>query len=103
MYAIIETGGKQYKVEEGTVLYIEKLAAAEGDVVTFDKVLLVNDNGTVKAGTPTVAGATVTGKVEKHGKGQKIIVFKYKAKKNSRRKQGHRQPFTKVVIEKINA
>lgn len=103
MYAIIETGGKQYKVEEGTVLYIEKLAAAEGDVVTFDKVLLVNDNGTVKAGTPTVAGATVTGKVEKHGKGKKIIVFKYKAKKNSRRKQGHRQPFTKVVIEKINA
>jgi large subunit ribosomal protein L21 len=103
MYAIIETGGKQYKVEEGSVLYIEKLAAGEGDVVTFDKVLFVNKDGKVTAGTPTVAGATVTGKVEKHGKGQKIIVFKYKAKKNYRRKQGHRQPFTKVVIEKINA
>jgi len=103
MYAIIETGGKQYKVEEGSVLYIEKLAGNEGDTVTFDKVLLVNKDGKVTAGTPTVAGATVTGKVEKHGKGKKIIVFKYKAKKNYRRKQGHRQPYTKVVIEKINA
>jgi len=103
VYAIIETGGKQYKVEEGSVLYIEKLAGNEGETVTFDKVLLVSKDGKVTAGTPTVAGATVTGKVEKHGKGQKIIVFKYKAKKNYRRKQGHRQPFTKVVIEKINA
>ncbi len=103
MYAIIETGGKQYKVEEGQVLFIEKLAANEGDVVTFDKVLFVNKDGKIAAGTPSVAGATVTGKVEKHGKGEKVIVYKYKAKKNYRRKQGHRQPFTKVVIEKINA
>jgi len=103
MYAIIETGGKQYKVEEGAVLYIEKLAANEGEAVTFDKVLFVSKDGKVTAGAPTVAGATVTGKVEAHGKGQKIIVYKYKAKKNYRRKQGHRQPFTKVVIEKINA
>ncbi|NGQ94299.1 50S ribosomal protein L21 [Brevibacillus sp. SYP-B805] len=103
MYAIIETGGKQYKVEEGAVLYIEKLAAAEGETVTFDKVLFVSKDGKVTAGAPTVAGATVTGKVEKHGKGAKVIVYKYKAKKNYRRKQGHRQPFTKVVIEKINA
>ncbi|MGZ0052726.1 50S ribosomal protein L21 [Brevibacillus gelatini] len=103
MYAIIETGGKQYKVEEGSVLFIEKLAGNEGEVVTFDKVLFVSKDGKITAGTPTVAGATVTGKVEKHGKGAKIIVYKYKAKKNYRRKQGHRQPFTKVVIEKINA
>jgi large subunit ribosomal protein L21 len=103
VYAIIETGGKQYKVEEGSVLFIEKLAGNEGEAVTFDKVLLVSKDGKVTAGTPTVAGATVSGKVEKHGKGQKIIVYKYKAKKNYRRKQGHRQPFTKVVIEKINA
>ncbi|SFK09177.1 50S ribosomal protein L21 [Brevibacillus centrosporus] len=103
MYAIIETGGKQYKVEEGSVLFIEKLAGSEGEAVTFDKVLLVNKDGQVTAGAPTVAGATVTGKVEKHGKQSKIIVYKYKAKKNYRRKQGHRQPFTKVVIEKINA
>lgn len=103
MYAIIETGGKQYKVEEGAVLYIEKLAATEGDSVTFDKVLFVSKDGNVTAGAPTVAGATVIGKVEKHGKGEKVIVYKYKAKKNYRRKQGHRQPFSKVVIEKINA
>ncbi|CAI8974852.1 MULTISPECIES: 50S ribosomal protein L21 [Brevibacillus] len=103
MYAIIETGGKQYKVEEGAVLFIEKLADVEGEVVTFDKVLLVSKDGKVTAGAPTVAGVTVTGKVEKHGKAKKIIVYKYKAKKNYRRKQGHRQPFTKVVIEKINA
>lgn len=102
MYAIIVTGGKQYKVEEGSTLYIEKLHASEGDTVTFDQVLLVSKDGSVQAGSPTVAGVTVTGKVEKHGKGQKIVIFKYKAKKNYRRKQGHRQPFTKVVIEKIN-
>jgi len=103
VYAIIETGGKQYKVEEGSVLFVEKLAGNEGEAVTFDKVLFVSKDGKVTAGTPTVAGATVTGKVEKHGKERKIIVYKYKAKKNYRRKQGHRQPFTKVVIEKINA
>lgn len=103
MYAIIETGGKQYKVAEGQELFIEKLTAGEGEVVTFDKVLFVNKDGKITAGTPSVAGATVTGKVEKHGKGEKVLVYKYKAKKNYRRKQGHRQPFTKVVIEKINA
>jgi large subunit ribosomal protein L21 len=103
MYAIIETGGKQYKVEQGTELYIEKLANAEGETVTFDRVLLVSGDNGVKMGAPVVEGATVTAKVERHGKGQKIIVYKYKAKKNYRRKQGHRQPYTKVVIEAINA
>ncbi|MCR8978792.1 50S ribosomal protein L21 [Brevibacillus laterosporus] len=103
MYAIIVTGGKQYKVEEGATLYIEKVTASEGETVTFDQVLFVSKDGKVTAGTPTVAGATVTAKVEKHGKGEKVIVYKYKAKKNYRRKQGHRQPFSKVVIEKINA
>lgn len=103
MYAIIETGGKQYKVQEGDVLFIEKLNAGEGEVVTFDTVLAVSgDNGLV-LGTPVVSGAKVSATVEKHGKGQKIIVYKYKAKKNYRRKQGHRQPFTKVTIGKIEA
>ncbi|MEK4222868.1 50S ribosomal protein L21 [Bacillus sp. FSL W8-0116] len=101
MYAIIETGGKQLKVEEGQTVYIEKVDAAEGETVTFDKVLFVGGED-VKVGTPLVEGATVTGKVEKHGRGKKIVVFKYKPKKNYRRKQGHRQPYTKVVIEKIN-
>lgn len=103
MYAIIETGGKQYKVQEGDAIYIEKLDANEGDVVSFDRVLGVSKEGGFVTGTPVVSGAVVSGKVEKHGKGQKIIVFKYKAKKNYRRKQGHRQPFTKVVIDKIQA
>jgi len=103
MYAIIESGGKQYKVQAGDVLFVEKLSANEGDTVTFDKVLAVSgDNGFV-AGAPLVAGATVTAKVEKHVKGQKIIVFKYKPKKNERKKQGHRQPYTKVTIESIQA
>jgi large subunit ribosomal protein L21 len=103
MYAIIVTGGKQYKVAEGDVLFIEKLDAAEGEVVTFDQVLLVSGKKGLVTGAPTVEGANVTAKVEKQGKDKKIIVYKYKAKKNYRRKQGHRQPYTKVVIEKINA
>lgn len=103
MYAIIETGGKQYKVSEGDVLYIEKLEVGAGDVVTFDRVLAVSKEGGLVVGAPLVSGATVSGKVEKHGKGEKIIVYKYKAKKNYRRKQGHRQPYTKVVIDKIQA
>ncbi|MEB3100369.1 50S ribosomal protein L21 [Ferviditalea candida] len=103
MYAIIETGGKQYKVREGDVLYIEKLSEEEGQSVTFDRVLAVSKPDGFVAGTPLVAGATVSAKVEKHGRGQKLIVFKYKAKKNYRRKQGHRQPYTKVVIDKIQA
>ena len=102
MYAIIETGGKQLKVEEGQAIYIEKLDVEAGETVTFDKVLFVGGE-TVKVGSPVVSGATVTAKVEKQGRQKKIIVFKYKAKKNYHKKQGHRQPYTKVVIEKINA
>lgn len=103
MYAVIETGGKQYKVQEGEVVFIEKLAAEEGAVVNFDKVLVVSKEGAVNFGAPVVAGATVSAKVLGHGKDKKIIVFKYKPKKGYRRKQGHRQPYTKVQIEKINA
>ena len=99
MKAIIETGGKQYYVEEGTVLYIEKLDAEAGSKVKFDKVLMAN--GTV--GTPVVKGAYVEAEVVKNGKGKKIIVYKYNQKKNYRRKQGHRQPYTRVTIESINA
>ncbi len=102
MYAIIETGGKQYKVSEGDVIFIEKLEAAEGETVTFDKVLVVADGDKVNVGAPVVDGASVTAKVEKQGKSKKIYVFKMKRKKNYRRKKGHRQPFTKVTIEKIN-
>lgn len=101
MYAIIETGGKQYKVSEGDVIYVEKLNASEGEEVTFDKVLAVAKEGGLVVGAPLVSGASVSGKVEKHGKEAKIIVFKYKPKKNYRRKQGHRQPYTKVTISKI--
>lgn len=103
MYAIIMTGGKQYKVQEGDVVFVEKLAAEEGSAVTFDKVLAVSKDGNVSFGAPTLEAATVNAKVLSHGKGEKIIVFKYKAKKNYRNKQGHRQPYTKVQIEKINA
>ncbi|WP_069649235.1 50S ribosomal protein L21 [Caloranaerobacter ferrireducens] len=102
MYAVIETGGKQYRVQEGDTLFIEKVAGNEGEVVKFDKVLLVSNGEEVKIGKPFVEGATVDAKIVEHGKGKKIIVFKYKAKKDYRRKQGHRQPYTKVVIEKIN-
>jgi len=103
MYAIIETGGKQYRVTEGEVLKIEKLAIGEGEVVSFDRVLTVVTDDQVMLGKPLVAGAKVTGKVMGHGKGKKIRVFKYKAKSNYRRRMGHRQPFTSVLIEKIEA
>ncbi|GIP60769.1 50S ribosomal protein L21 [Paenibacillus woosongensis] len=103
MYAIIETGGKQYRVQEGDVLYIEKLNAEDGASVTFDRVLAVSKGDGLVAGTPVVAGASVTAKVEKHGKGRKVVVYKYKPKKNYHKKQGHRQPYTKVTIEKIQA
>ena len=103
MYAIIKTGGKQYRVAEGDVICIEKLDAEEGANVTFDDVLTVVDGDAVKVGRPLVEGAKVTGKVQTQGKGKKIRVFKYKAKSTYRRRQGHRQPFTKVVIEKIEA
>lgn len=101
MYAIVETGGKQFKVAEGSTLYVEKLAAVEGDTVVLDKVFLVEKDGTVQVGSPYVAGASVTASVVGHGKGKKIIVYKYKSKKNYRRKQGHRQPFTKLKVESI--
>lgn len=100
MYAIIKTGGKQYCVEEGKVITIEKLDVEADAEVAFDEVLLVSGDS-VKIGQPTVAGAKVTGKVLEQGKGAKIRIFKYKAKSNYRRRQGHRQPFTKVQIEKI--
>ena len=100
MYAVIQTGGKQYKVSPGDVIYIEKLAAAEGDEVTFD-VLMVSKDDDVQFGAPLVEGVQATGKVLDHGRGKKIIVYKFKAKKNYRRKQGHRQPFTKVEITAI--
>lgn len=97
MYAIISTGGKQYRVSEDESLFIEKLEVNEGETVVFDQVLVVNG----KVGTPYVEGAKVTALVEKHGRAPKIIVFKYKSKKNYRKKQGHRQPFTKVKITSI--
>jgi large subunit ribosomal protein L21 len=100
MYAIIKTGGKQYKVEEGKTISIEKLDAEVGAAVEFGDVLLLSD-ADVKIGQPFVAGAKVTGTVLEQGKGAKIRIFKYKAKSNYRRRQGHRQPFTKVKIEKI--
>lgn len=103
MYAIFETGGKQYRVSEGNIITVEKLEANEGDVIEFDKVFTVVKDGDVVIGTPVVAGAKITAKVLAHGKGKKILVFKYKAKSNYRRRQGHRQPFTKIAIEKINA
>ena len=103
MYAIIKTGGKQYKVAECDTIYVEKLEAAVDDAVTFDQVLTVVNDGNVTVGKPLVSGAKVTGKVLEQGKEKKILVFKYKAKSNYRRRQGHRQPFTKVAIEKIEA
>lgn len=103
MYAVIETGGKQYKVSEGDVIFVEKLGIEEGEAVTFDKVLIIGNDENVTIGAPTVEGATVEAKVVKNGKAKKIYVFKMKRKKNYRRKKGHRQPFTKVEISKINA
>ena len=98
MYAIVKTGGKQYKVAQGDVLFVEKLEANEGDVVTLDQVLAVAGENGLTVGSPVVEGATVTAKVVAQGKAKKVIVYKYKAKKDYRRKQGHRQPYTKVEI-----
>ena len=103
MYAIVKTGWKQYKVAQGDVLFVEKLEANEGDVVTLDQVLAVAGENGLTVGAPVVEGATVTAKVVAQGKAKKVIVYKYKAKKDYRRKQGHRQPYTKLVIESINA
>ena len=101
MYTIIESCGKQYKVAEGDVVFFEKLDAEEGKKVSFDKVVLVSDDKKVEVGAPYVKGVKVEGKVVSHGKGKKIIVFKMKPKKNERKKQGHRQPYTKVEIKSI--
>lgn len=101
MYAIIEACGKQYKVAQGDVVFFEKLDKEEGKKITFDKVILISDEDKIQIGNPYVKGFKVEGKVVSHGKGKKIVVFKYKAKKNYRRKQGHRQPYTKVEITAI--
>ena len=103
MYAVIKTGGKQYRVQQGDVIFVEKLNAQADEAVTFDEVLLVGDADQSKVGTPVVEGAKVEGKVLSQVKGKKIVVYKYKAKKNERKKQGHRQPYTKVEITAINA
>lgn len=103
MYAIVEAGGKQFKVSEGDTIVVEKVDANVGDVVTLDKVLFVQSDAGSKVGMPTVSGASVSAKVVEHGKEKKIVVFKYKAKKNYHKKQGHRQPFTKLTIESIQA
>lgn len=100
MYAVIETGGKQYRVQEGDVITIEKLNAEVGEIVTFDRVLVLGEGKDVKVGTPYL-DAAVTGSVVENGKGQKVIIFKYKAKKDYRKKQGHRQPYTMVKIESL--
>ena len=101
MYAIIATGGKQYRVSEGDTIYVEKLEKEVGEIVSFPVMMLSGE--TIEVGSPFINGASVTGKIVKHGKGEKIIIFKYKSKKNYRRKAGHRQPFTQVEITGINA
>ncbi len=104
MYALIESGGKQYKVSEGTVLKVEKLEAAAGDRLSIDKVLMVNDeNGNIKVGNPLVSNARVEVEVMEQGREKKVVVFKYKRRKNYRKKQGHRQPFTRIKVLKIEA
>lgn len=103
MYAIIRTGGKQYRIEEGTVLKVEKLDVEAGSEVTFEEVLAVSNGKELTVGAPIVKGASVKGTVLSQGKAPKIIVFKYKPKKGYAKKKGHRQPFTEVKIEKINA
>lgn len=103
MYAIIETGGKQYKVSEGDVIFVEKLSNEVGTEINFDKVLAVSKNDKLSLGNPIVDGAKVAGKILSHGKDKKVIIFKYFPKKGYSKKQGHRQPHTKVQIEKIHA
>ncbi len=103
MFAVIETGGKQYKVNEGDVIFVEKLDVAEGETITFDNVKALSVGEDLKIGAPTVEGATVTANVLKNGKGKKIYVLKYKSKKNEKKKIGHRQPYTKVQILSIKA
>jgi large subunit ribosomal protein L21 len=103
MYAIIRTGGKQFRAEPGSTIKVPSLDAAVGEAITFDDVLLAATDDGVQVGAPTVAGAAVTGEVVEHGKGKKVIVFKWKRRKNYRRKQGHRQGFTAVRIDEIRA
>ncbi len=103
MYAVIKTGGKQYKVSEGDTLEIEKLSEEEGKEVLFDQVLLFDDGKDIKIGKPIVEGVAVKGKILEHGKGEKKVVFKYKPKKRFRQKKGHRQPYTKVEIKEISS
>ncbi|MBQ2308903.1 MAG: 50S ribosomal protein L21 [Clostridia bacterium] len=103
MFAIIETGGKQYKVNEGDIIFVEKLEASEGDTVTFDRVMALSTGDNFVVGAPTVEGAKVEANVVKNGKGKKIYILKYKSKKNEKKKMGHRQPYTKVQITKIEA
>ena len=103
MYAIIETGGKQYKVQNGDQVRVEKLNAEAGSTVVFDKVLAAGEGSDIKVGTPYLEGLTVEGTVVESGKGDKVIIFKYKSKKDYRKKQGHRQPFTRVLVKAIGA
>ncbi|MGQ9630918.1 MAG: 50S ribosomal protein L21 [bacterium] len=103
MYAIIESGGKQYKVQEGEYVQVEKIEGEEGREIRFDRVLMIADGERVEIGTPTLKNASVEAEIVRQGKDKKIVVFKYKPKKNYRRKRGHRQPFTKVRIKKISA
>ena len=103
MYAIIETGRKQYRVEEGSTLVVEKLQVAKGETIKLDKVLAVSKDGELSMGQPLVEGASVEATVVENGKADKVIVFKYKPKKDYRRKKGHRQPYTKLKVQSINA
>jgi large subunit ribosomal protein L21 len=103
MYAIIETGGKQYKVQEGDTFKVEKLPVAEGQTLDMDKVLLVAKDGSIQVGAPYVSGAAVTVKVVGHGKADKVVAFRYKPKKHVRVKKGHRQPYTELSVESIKA
>lgn len=102
MYAVIETGGKQYRVQEGDIITVEKLNVEAGDQIELDKVLVLNDGKELKVGAPYVEGAKVFGEVVENGKGKKVIIFKYKAKKDYRKKQGHRQPYTMIEIKSLD-
>ncbi len=102
MYAVVETGGKQYRVQEGDLISVERMTCSEGDEVVLDKVLIYGSGKTVKIGTPYVKGAAVKTEVVENGKGEKVVVFKYKSKKNYRKKQGHRQPYTLLKVSSID-
>ena len=102
MYAVVETGGKQYRVQEGDVISVEKLNVEDGAKVVFDKVLVAGEGADIKVGKPYIEGCMVEGTAVESGKGPKVIIFKYKAKKDYRKKQGHRQPYTSVKIESLN-